>query len=97
MRETLPWMSAIEADRRRRLLGATGLVALFAAGLVLLASSWLVAYPGAVLLAAWLLALAGMVVVVVVAFRQARATNTGFLGAIGGCFKALGEFVLAFF
>lgn len=89
-------MSAIEADRRRVMLGAAGLVALFAAGLML-ASSWLVSYPAAVLLAAWLFALAGMVAVVVVAFRQSRATKTGFFGAIGQSFKALVQFILAFF
>ncbi len=77
-------------------LGAAGLVVLLAAGLVL-ASSWLVSYPGAVLLAAWLFALAGMVTVVVVAFRQARATNASFFGAVGQSFRALGQFILAFF
>jgi hypothetical protein len=89
-------MSAIEADQRQLILGAAGLVALFAAGLVL-ASSWLVSYPAAVLLAAWLFALAGMVAVLVVAFRQARATKTGFFAALGQSFKALGQFILAFF
>jgi len=89
-------MSAVEADQRRVFLGAAGLVALFAAGLVL-ASSWLVSYPAAVLLAAWLFALAGMAAVVVFAVRKARATGTSFIGAIGQSFKALAQFILAFF
>ena len=89
-------MSALETQQRRVALGAAGLVALFAAGLVL-ASSWLISYDAAVLLAAWLVALAGMTAVVVVAFRQARAAKTGFSGALGRGLKAMWQFILAFF
>jgi hypothetical protein len=89
-------MSAIEANQRRVIVGAAGLVALLAAGLVL-ATSWLVSYSVAVLFTAWLIALAGMTFVLVAAFREARATGRSFFGAIGRSFKALGQFILAFF
>ncbi len=89
-------MSAIEADERGVVLRAFGLVALLGAGLVL-TSSWLVSYPATVLLAAWLIALAGMTTVVVVAFRQARGTGGSFFEALARSFKTLGQFILAFF
>lgn len=62
-----------------------------------LASSWFVAFPEGVLKAAWLIALAAMLTVLVCAFREARATGSSVLGSIGPSFKVLGQFVVAFF
>ena len=81
-------MSADESAKRRAVFGAAVLIALFLSGLVL-ASSWLLPYPAAVLLAAWLCAAAGMCAVFVLAVRQTRADGTDLLGAAGRSFKAL--------
>jgi len=83
-------------DQRSAFLGAAGLVGLFAAG-VALATSWFVSYPGPVLAAAWLVAVAAMAAVIVYAFRESRASGTGFFTAVGHSFKALGQFIVWFF
>jgi hypothetical protein len=89
-------MSSTATSRRRALLGATGLVTLMASGLVL-ATSWFVAFPLLVVQAAWLVAIAAMITVFIAAFREARATDTGFLTALGRSFKALGQFIFWYF
>ena len=89
-------MSSSPAEQPNILLGASGLLALFAAGIVL-ALSWLLPFPEIVLAAAWLVALAAMAVVVGSALREARAAGTGFLAAVGRSFRALGRFVFWFF
>jgi hypothetical protein len=89
-------MSLGTADQRSALPGVGGLVVLFAAGL-LLASSWFVAYPVAVLSAAWLIAFAAMAVVFLFALRESRATGTGIFVAVGRSVKALGQFIWWFF
>jgi hypothetical protein len=83
-------------DRRFSPLGAAALAALLAAGIVL-ACSWFVPFPGLILAAAWLIAVAAMAVVVVSAFRESRAAGTGFFTAIGRSIKALGKFIVSFF
>lgn len=89
-------MSSPQAEQRNTLLGAIGLLALFAAGIVL-ALSWLLPFPEIVRAAAWLVALAAMAVVVGSAFREARAAGIGLLAAVGKSFRALGRFVFWFF
>lgn len=89
-------MSSQPAEQRNTFLGAIGLLALFAAGIVV-ALSWLVPFPELVLEAAWLVALAAMAVVVASAFREARAAGTGLLAAVGKSFRALGRFVFWLF
>lgn len=89
-------MSSSSPDRRSSFVAVTALLALLAAGIVL-ASSWFVTFPSLVLGAAWLIAVAAMGVVVVHAFRESRAARTGFFTAVGRSFKALGQFIAAFF
>jgi hypothetical protein len=89
-------MSSGTAEQRRVLPVVVGLVVLFAAGLVL-ASSWFVTYPAAVLSAAWLIAFVAMAVVFLFAFRESRATGTGIFVAVGRSIKALGQFIWWFF
>jgi hypothetical protein len=83
-------------EQRNAFLGATGLLVLFAAGIVL-ALSWLLPFPEFVLAAAWLVAFAAMAVVIGSAFREARATGVGLFAAVGKSFRALGRFVFWFF
>lgn len=89
-------MSSPSADQRSGFVGAVGLVALLASGIVL-ASSWLLPFPGVVLVAAWVIAISAMATVIVYAFRESRAAGTGFLTAVGRSFKALGKFIAWFF
>jgi hypothetical protein len=89
-------MSSPPTEQRNTFLGAIGLLALFAAGIVL-ALSWLSPFPEIVLGAAWLVALAAMAVVIGSAFREKRAAGTGFLAAVGKSLRALGRFVFWFF
>ena len=89
-------MSANEEDQRGAFFVGAGFVTIFLAGLVL-ASSYFVSYPAALLSGAWLIALLATAAVLVLAFRQARAAGTGFFTAIGQSLKALGRFVFAFF
>jgi hypothetical protein len=89
-------VSSLPAERRKTFLGAVGLLALFAAGIVL-ALSWLLPFPEMVLGTAWLVALAAMAVVIGSAFRTARAAGAGLLAAVGKSLRALGRFVFWFF
>lgn len=79
-----------------RIVGPVALLVLGAAGLVLAASS-LVDIPGAVLAAAWLLAVIAMVAVAVSAVRESRAARKGLFRTVGHMFGDLGRFVFCFF
>jgi hypothetical protein len=83
-------------EQRNTFLGATGLLVLFVAGIVL-ALSWLMPLSEFLLATAWLIAFTAMAVIIGSAFREARAEGIGFLAAVGKCFKALGRFVFWFF
>lgn len=83
-------------EQRNTFLGATGLLVLLVAGIVL-ALSWLMPLPEIVLATAWLMAFAAMTLVIGFAFREARTAGIGFLAAVGKCLKALGRFVFWFF
>ena len=78
-------------EQQNTFLGATGLLALFVAGIVL-ARSWVMPLPEIVLATAWLLAFAAMAVVIGFAVREARAAGIGFLAAVGKGYRALGRF-----
>lgn len=78
------------------IVGPLALVALFASGMVL-AASWLIAFPEAVLVAAWLVALAAMVTVVAAAGLASRRMGHGPVRAVRHMFGDLGRFVLYFF
>lgn len=89
-------VSSGPVEQRSTSLGATGLLVLLVAGIVL-ALSWLVPFPEIVLATTWLIALAAMAPVIGSAIREARAAGTGVLAAVGKSFKALGRFVFWFF
>ena len=89
-------MRSEPVDRVNRLLPAAALLVLFAAGVVL-ALSWTVTFPGAVLATAWMVAVLASAVVIGSAFREARADGIGVLAAMGRSIRALGRFVLWFF
>lgn len=84
------------ANRPDVYVGAAAVLALFASGLVI-ATSWVWRYPGAVELGAWLVALGAIIVVVVSAFRESRRTGDGLHRAIGRSLRALGQFVFWYF
>jgi hypothetical protein len=71
-------------------------LALLAAGLVL-ATSFLIEYPAAILDIAWLIGLAGMTTVMVSAWQRSRATGAGVLTSLRASLKAAWRFVLDFF
>lgn len=77
-------------------IAAGGLLALFAAGIVL-ATSFAVDYPSPVLTAAWLVALFGLLIVIVSAWRGSRATGARWSSALGRTLKAAGQFIFDFF
>ncbi|MDF2146866.1 hypothetical protein [Knoellia sp. p5-6-4] len=71
-------------------------LALLAAGLVL-ATSFLVDYPGVLVYIALLIALEGMTTVVASAWQRSRATGRGVLASLGPSLKPAWRFVLDFF
>ncbi|QGN59199.1 hypothetical protein [Nostocoides sp. HKS02] len=74
----------------------TALVALCAEGIVL-ATSFMVDYPDPVLTAAWLIALAGLLIVMVSVWRTSRSSGASWLSTLGRTLKAAGRFILDFF
>lgn len=77
-------------------IAAAGLLALFAAGIVL-ATSFMVDYPVPVLAAAWLVALMGLLTTVLSAWRTSRATGARWSSSFGRTLKAAGRFIFDFF
>lgn len=72
------------------------LLALCAAGIVL-ATSFMVDYPDPVLMAAWLIAMAGLLIVISSVWRTSRSSGAGWPSTLGRTLKAAGRFILDFF
>jgi hypothetical protein len=89
-------VSSVPANRATTVLVVLSWLALFAAGIIL-ATSFLVDYPDPVLNAAWLVALAGLAIVMVSAWRQSRSQGGNYLSTLGRTLKAAGRFVIDFF
>ena len=83
-------------SRSKAYAGAAAIVVLFAAGMIL-AMSWVVAFPSAVLAAAWVVALVAIAVVFVDAVRSSRREGVGVLRTLGRSFREVGRFILWFF
>ncbi len=77
----------------------TTLVALALLGVagIVIAMSWLVSFPGPVLIAAWLVALVAMVAVFVSAFQDARRSGRTVRATLRHSLKGLGSFLFWFF
>lgn len=78
------------------LLLIAGLLALGAAGAVL-ATSFMVDYPDAVLTAAWLIALTGLLTVMVSVWRTSRSSGASWFSTLVRTLKAAGRFIFEFF
>lgn len=74
----------------------TGLCLLGIAGMIL-ALSWMVNFPRGVMIAAWIVALAGVVAAVALGWRRARADGDGLLQSLRAALRALKDFVANFF
>ena len=83
-------------SRSKAYAGAAAIVVLFAAGMIL-AMSWEVAFPSAVLAAAWVVALVAIAVVFVDAVRSSRREGVGVLRTLGRSFREVGRFILWLF
>ena len=83
-------------SRAKARAGAAAIVVLLAAGMIL-AMSWEVAFPSAVLAAAWVVALVAIAVVFVDAVRSSRREGVGVLRTLGRSFREVGRFILWFF
>ncbi len=84
------------SSRAAQVVGPVALALLFAAGIVL-AASWLIAFPESVLIAAWLVASAALVAVAVTTGIESRSQGYGPVRTIGRMISNLGRFILAFF
>jgi hypothetical protein len=91
-----PVVSAEPARRGISPLDLTALLALLAAGIVL-ATSFMVDYPDPVLAAAWLIGLAGLLTVMISAWRTSRSTGASWSSTLGRTLKAAGQFIIDFF
>ena len=64
---------------------------------MILAMSWAVAFPFAILAAAWVVALIAIAVVFADAIRSSRREDVGVLRTPGHSFREVGRFILWFF
>jgi hypothetical protein len=64
---------------------------------VVLATSWLIEYPDAILGLAWVVALLALVAVVVTGWRHSRSSGDSIVVALGKSLRSAGRFVFNFF